>query len=482
MATNITNAEKGRDWAFPVPDGVDQRIYLGTGGALFSSAIAGTTFAACGSSFPARAIGYDFGEETLICQKTKDDGGFYSVTGHPTTPVATEIAYMGGLVGDIVSFYDADGKFVPYVSVYKAPSGDNAGKPLASLYTIDLIEGKVYPVADAPPAVNAPTSAETWQNICVWQGWIYIFLGHDLSRYRPGQWESVPPSKIDFELSGITSPVIRGMAKSANWLYVNVVDGANISYICAVSPDGSWHILQIDSTGGSSGHLCISDNWSPTRLWWTKANGGNAYIALPQGPDNPLETDTYQYETDGLLFLPWFDGRFAEIEGTALRLLIVGEDLSATEKVDVNYRTSRSMGWTFLGTINDTTSYLDFGTGAVGTPFKLIQFRFDPQRGSVVKTPIIRRIVFQYLKKPPVRYRYTASIEVKGTRSGLRSMETILGEFETAYNATTLQELKYGRVTANVNIVGLNFLEKPPPQKTGQRNVWQIQVAMEEPI
>jgi hypothetical protein len=61
-------------------------------------------------------------------------------------------------------------------------------------------------------------------------------------------------------------------------------------------------------------------------------------------------------------------------------------------------------------------------------------------------------------------------------------METILGEFETAYNATTLQELKYGRVTANVNIVGLNFLEKPPPQKAGQRNVWQIQVAMEEPI
>jgi len=478
MATNITNADKGRDWAFPVPDGVDQRIYLGTGGALFSSPISGLTFAACGSSFPARAIGYDFGEETLICQKTKDDGDFYSVTGHPTTPVATEIAYMGGLVGDIVSFYDADGKFVPYVSVYKAPSGDSAGKPLASLYTIDLIEGKVYPVADAPPAVNAPASAETWQNICGWQGWIYIFLGHDLFRYRPGQWESVPPSKADFVLWGFGNLTIRGMAKSSNWLYILTSSG----WLFVIGPDGDWHCLS-DSASGAN--LCLSDNWAPSRLWWCDSDNVSSYIELPQGPDNPLETATYPYCAYGEFILPWFDGRFADVEGTALRMTIIADNLATgitNEAIDVFYRTVRDATFTELGIFNATTSSIDFASG-VGVPFKIIQFSFQPQRGTTTtKTPIIRRIVFAYLKKPPVRYRWTASIEVKGTRSGLRSMETILGEFETAYNATTLQELKYGRVTANVNIVGLNFLEKPPPQKAGQRNVWQIQVAMEEPI
>jgi hypothetical protein len=479
MATNATNAEKGRDWAFPVPDGVDQRIYLGTGGALFSSPIGGTSFAACGSSFPARAIGYDFGEETLICQKTKDDGGFYSVTGHPTTPVATEIAYMGGLVGDIVSFYDTDGKFVPYVSVFKAPSGDNAGKPLASLYTIDLVEGKVYPVADAPPAMNAPASAETWQNILVWQGWIYMFLGANLFRYRPGQWESVPPSKTDFSLLGLADFTIRGMAKSNNWLYV-----AGCDFIFAIGVDGSWHCLLYSGSGSSPSNLCLSDNWAPSRLWWYDLINKSAYISLPQASDNPLETATYKYNVDSHLILPWFDGQFAEIEGTALRVLIIGEGLSATETVDVHYRTVRDGDLATLGTINDTTSYLDFGVGGIGVPFKLIQLTFTLNRDAAdnTATPIIRRIVFQYLKKPPVRYRYTASIQVAGTKSGLRSMETVLGELETAYDATTLRELKYGRVTANVNIVGLNFVEKPATQKTGQRNVYQIQVAMEEPI
>ena len=482
MATNATNANLGRDWAFPVPDGTDQLIYLGTGGALFSSPISGLSFSACGSSFPARVIGYDNAEETLICQKTKDDAHLYSITGHPTTPVATEIAHMGGLAGDIVSFYDADGKFVPYISVYKAPSGDGAGKPLASLYTVDLIEGKVYPVADAPPAVSAPASAETWQNICVWQGWIYMFLGHDLFRYRPGQWESVPPSATDFVLWSFGNLTIRNMAKSNNWLYIEATNTANYDYFFAVSPDGAWHCLWTDATAGRAGPLGLSDNWNPTRLWWIQYNGPTAYIELPQGPDNPLETSTYSYVSVGYLYLPWFDGRFAEVEGTALRVTIIGDNLSADEKISVQYRTVRNATPTVLGTINDTTPYLDFGSG-VGIPFKIIQFYFIVQRGATTTlTPIIRRIVFQYLKKPPVRYRYTASIQVAGTKSGLRSMETILGELETAYDATTLRELKYGRVTAKVSIVGLNFVERPATQKTGQRNVYQIQVAMEEPI
>ena len=482
MATNATNAEKGRDWAFPVPDGVDQRIYLGTGGALFSSAIAGTTFAACGSSFPARAIGYDFGEETLLCQKTKDDGGFYGVTGHPTTPVATEIAYMGGLVGDIVSFYDADGKFVPYVSVYKAPSGDSAGKPLASLYTVDLIEGKVYPVADAPPAVNAPASAETWANICVWQGWIYVFLGHDLFRYRPGQWEAVPPSATNFRIKGTagTPLVIRSIARANNWLYLTT------NYdIYAIDTEGTWHaIANTDTKGGAS---AVSDNWTPSRLYVRKSDGSGCYYALPQGPDNPLETSTYAYAASGYFETPWFDGRFAEVVGTALRISVIGDNMTSDEVVQIEYRTVRDATWTDLGYVPNTGDpVLDFG-GGVGIPFNIIQLRISLSRGSTppnpeYKTPIVRRIVFQYLKKPPVRYRYTASIQVAGTRSGLRSMETILGELETAYDATTLRELKYGRVTANVNIVGLNFVEKPATQKTGQRNVYQIQVAMEEPI
>ena len=479
------NANLGRSWRFPVPNDIEQDIYLGTGGALFRSPIGGTSFAAClgsgSSAFPARGLGYDFGEEILMCQKTKDDGKLYTVTGHPTTPVATAIGYLGGLVGDMVTFYDQDGALVPYISVFKAPSGDNAGKPLASLYRVDLLEEKVYPVSDAPPAILAPASGQTWQNIVAWNGWIYMILGAQLYRYQPGRWETVPLSKETFVLWNAATVTFTGIAASATWLYIAAQLTATDGYLFAVGPDGDWHGIQ--RIEGST-DLAVSDNWTPSRLYqYCSGNDGMYYYELPQGSDNPLETSTYSYDTGGTLDLPWFDGGFADIEGTALRVTVVADGLSATETVGVSCRTVKSAAFSSIGTITSTTPYIDFASG-VGTPFKIIQFRLTLARGSSTPTltPVVRRIVFTYLKKPPIRYRYTAAIEVKATRTALRSIETLLAEFETVYDATTLQQLKYGRVSTYIDLKAINFIERPPVTKTGQRNVYQIQLVMEEPI
>jgi hypothetical protein len=475
-----------------VPNDIEQDIYLGTGGGLFRSPIGGTSFAACGTSFAARALGYDFGEEILLCQKTKNDGKLYTVTGHPTTPVATAIGYLGGLVGDMVTFYDQDGALVPYISVFKAPSTDNAGKPLASLYRVDLLEEKVYPVSDAPPAVVAPASGQTYKNIIVWNSWLYMALEDHLYRYQPGKWERVPPSAKSFNAQFHNSDsgqpfTITGMAVTAGWLYLfckSTVSGADASMI-AVGPNGDWHALA-RQTNPKGTDLGYSDDWSPPRiyLWgYTAGTAEMSYIEIPTVGGRPSTTPTYKYETGGGWFiLPIFDGRYTEIEGTALAITVVGERLSADEYVTIKYGLNGTFPATILGEINNTVSSLSFGSG-VGVAFKTIQFLVElTSPDTTTKTPIIRRIVFTYLKKPPVRYRYTAAIEVKATRTALRSIETLLAEFETVYNATTLQQLKYGRVSTYINLVAVNFIERPPATKTGQRNVYQIQLVMEEPI
>jgi len=490
-ATQV-NTDLGRSWRFPVPNDIEQDIYLGTGGGLFRSPIGGTSFAACGTSFAARGLGYDFGEEILMCQKTKDDGKLYTVTGHPTTPVATAIGYLGGLVGDMVTFYDQDGALVPYISVFKAPSTDNAGKPLASLYRVDLLEEKVYPVSDAPPAVVAPASGQTYKNIIVWNGWLYMALEDHLYRYQPGKWERVPPSAKSFNAQFHNSDsgqpfTITGMAVTAGWLYLfckSTVSGADASMI-AVGPNGDWHALA-RQTNPKGTDLGYSDDWSPPRiyLWgYTAGTAEMSYIEIPTVGGRPSTTPTYKYETGGGWFiLPIFDGRYTEIEGTALAITVVGERLSADEYVTIKYGLNGTFPATILGEINNTVSSLSFGSG-VGVAFKTIQFLVElTSPDTTTKTPIIRRIVFTYLKKPPVRYRYTAAIEVKATRTALRSIETLLAEFETVYNATTLQQLKYGRVSTYINLVAVNFIERPPATKTGQRNVYQIQLVMEEPI
>ena len=478
-----TNANLGRSWRFPVPNDIEQDIYLGTGGALFTSPIGGLSFAAVGgASFPARGLGYDFGEEILMCQKTKDDGKLYTITGHPTTPVAAAIGYLGGLVGDMVTFYDQDGALVPYISVFTAPSGDNTGKPLCSLYRVDLLEEKLYPVSDAPSAVVAPVSAETWRNIVVWNGWLYMFLGHDLFRYQPGKWETVPSGDVDFSWSA-TAAFFTGMVASNRWLYLYAHTTGPSAYIIAVGPNGDWHeVVAPAITFVGKGDLCLSDNWDPARLWFSGGVYGSQYFKMPSGSDRPSEDSTYPYGASGSFELPWFDGRFAEIEGIALRLTLVGDGMSDTETVAPTYAINGSTTAAALGTMTGTVFSADFGSG-VGTSFKTIQLRFAMARGaSLTQSPKIRRIVFTYLKKPPIRYRYTAAIEVRATRTALRSIETLLAEFETVYNATTLQQLKYGRVSTYIDLKAINFIERPPATKTGQRNVYQIQLVMEEPI
>jgi hypothetical protein len=490
------NANLGRSWRFPVPNDIEQDIYLGTGGGLFRSPIGGTSFAAClgsgSAAFPARGLGYDFGEETLLCQKTKDDGKLYTVTGHPTTPVATAIGYLGGLVGDMVTFYDQDGALVPYISVFKAPSGDSAGKPLASLYRVDLLEEKLYPVSDAPPAVNAPASGQTYRTVCVWNGWLYLALGDRLYRYQPGHWEPVPTGDESFHVTFNYSSTdfqpftITAITPTARWLYLlcKSTTADKDAAVVAVGADGSWHAIH-RITNPYGGDLGWSDDWSPERVYYLDSPFTMYFFDIPTIGGRPSTTPSYQYAQQGNFVLPLFDGRYGEITGTALSLTVLAEDLTATEYVDVQYGIDRSWPNTVLGRIEPGATTLYFASSATpsGTPFNTISFFFNLIRGaSMTQSPKIRRIVFTYLKKPPVRYRYTAAIEVKATRTALRSIETLLAEFETVYNATTLQQLKYGRVSTYINLVAVNFIERPPATKTGQRNVYQIQLVMEEPI
>jgi len=488
-----TNANLGRSWRFPVPNDIDQDIYLGTAGGLFRSPIGGTSFAACGTSFAARALGYDFGEEILLCQSTKDDGKLYTVTGHPTTPVATAIGYLGGLVGDMVTFYDQDGALVPYISVFKAPSGDNAGKPLASLYRVDLLEEKVYPVSGAPPALVAPASGQTWKNICVWNGWLYIFLGSYLYRYQPGRWETVPVGDTAFNAqfnwaAATYQPfTIVGMIPSAKWLYLYCKSASDYdAAIVAVGPEGDWHAILRDYPP-IGGDLGWSDDWTPERVYCFSGfvTPTMYFFELPNVGGRPSTTPDYDYAATGWFTTPIFDGRYAEISGTALALTVITENVTDTELITVKYGLNGTYPATTLGQIEPGTTTLYFGgaTTPKGIAFNTIAFQFTLARSSdATKTPIIRRIVFTYLKKPPVRYRYTAAIEVRATRTALRSIETLLAEFETVYNATTLQQLKYGRVSSYINLVAINFIEAPAAQKAGQRKVHTIQLVMEEPI
>lgn len=478
-----SNVNLGRSWRFPVPNDTEQNAYLGTAGGMFRGDITGASWVYSGgtpSAIPARAIGYDLGQDTMLIQQTHNDGKLYSVSSFAELPYVSALGYIGGLVGDMVTFYDEDGGLCPYISVFKAPSGDKAGQPIAALYRVDLVDEKVYPVSDAPPAVSAPASGQTWRNIVVWQGWLYLALGHALYRYQPGHWEAVPPSSSKFTLVEMGALVISGLAAGRNWLYVNCCDTA-APYIFAISPDGAWHHIASDAYF-PSGDICLSDTWNPSRLWWMRPGGSTAYIELPKGPDTPLETATYKYASTANLYLPWFDGRFADVEGTALAVTILADNLSATEVVSVAYRTARGAAFTAAGTITSTSASISFGSG-VGVPFKIIQLRLTLLRGSdETKTPILRRIVFQYLKKSPVRYRYTVNIATPGTTSGLRSMETVLQEIEDAYNATTLREFKFGRVETKVNIVAYGSIQEPPANARGQRKVYQMQVVMEEPI
>ena len=145
-------------------------------------------------------------------------------------------------------------------------------------------------------------------------------------------------------------------------------------------------------------------------------NGSIKYFVLDDLRENPLFSTTRTYATSGNVELPIFDAGYEAQNKIALKLRIKLSHASATETVQVSYRTNVSTSgdsYTNLGSAitANTEQILYFGTNSQGLEFKNIQLKLTLASAGSTSAPIIEYISMDFMRLPEVLRGFTVTLD-----------------------------------------------------------------------
>lgn len=262
----------------------------------------------------------------------------------------------------------------------------------------------------------------------------------------------------------------------------HVVTGADAIF----GPFGSWPNAARRSMVMFNG----VNIYNPTNELYILGYSGTTYYVYQMFCDafkNPLLNGAHKYagSVDGHIITPWFDGGFAEMDGTAIEFEVHGI-FTATEYLQIKYRLDNDTAdfATVLGSTNSTSIVhrLPFASGK-GISFKNIQFQFLFKRGATnTNTPVVRAIVFKYLKVPRLRSQFTFTVDVEHTaRHRGVTEEVVMDTLYATVDDTPLTDFGYvGESTMFVRFAGMPRLDAP--RQDGTTKTSTMRVIIEEPI
>jgi hypothetical protein len=175
--------------------------------------------------------------------------------------------------------------------------------------------------------------------------------------------------------------------------------------------------------------------------------------------EKQFSVDNPEYAAGGSIITPWFDGGFAEMDGTIIEIVHHSTNLSVDETVQVQYQTDGDeSSWTVLGTFNTSpVQTLKWASGQ-GLAVKKVRFQFVMARasGDSTKTPIWHSMVLKYIKRPKLRSRIDFTVDVTRTAERRQvSTETIIDELYGLIDINPLlvfsytgEEVKYVQMVA----------------------------------
>ncbi len=187
----------------------------------------------------------------------------------------------------------------------------------------------------------------------------------------------------------------------------------------------------------------------------------------------------------GYIITPWFDGGFAEMPGTAIEFEVHGIFNGNAKKLTIKYRIDNDeSAWQTLGSTSGTSTVqrFQFASGK-GISFKNIQFEFDLYRDSTAtNTPVIRALVFKYLKVPRLRSQFGFTVDVEHTaRHRGVSEETVIDTLYALVDDTPLTDFGYiGESTFFVRFVAMP--REDAARQDGTTKTSMLRVTIEEPV
>lgn len=360
------------------------------------------------------------------------------------------------------------------------------------LYVVDVWTRQAIPVDLGLP--SSVTAGIVWQD-----GEVVVTDGYYVKAYHPQR----PVKDMGFNRDNgpFSQSFIRDFYVVAGKYLMASIDVGSTANIYMWDGNG-WHVVTgADAIFGpfglkpQPGHNMLMYNgssvYSPAQVLFLMVYASNmsrayVYHMACDAFRNPQLNGAHKYagSVDGHIITPWDDGGFAEMEGTAIEFEISGKFTTA-EYITVQYQLDNDeSAWTTLGSTNTTATIhrLRFASGQ-GIAFKNIRFQFIVKRGANnLLTPVIRSIVFKYLKIPRLRSRYTFMIDVPATAKHQNTTEeAIIDYINLLIDGNPLYSFSYtGESTVYVRFVNVPRIDKQSQDGTTKTSL--ISVTIEEPV
>jgi hypothetical protein len=332
--------------------------------------------------------------------------------------------------------------------------------------------------------MDFPVHPDNGKGTVRWRDSVYISSGNGIYKYINGNNAAVITIMGPDRDDGLPSDrrgAIRHMAGSHNELLVGIDARAAPATISSTSfpyqwishhgatviepttgyssilgyNDMGWEVKwQADTAGRGFDSMHVSDAYSEYRVWWGHKNAVH-FMDLPKDIINPSEVGNFAYATSGEHQTPWFNAGQSEVDKLALNLRIEAQDLSADEKVTVQYATNYVESYTTavaldsteMGSASGTHTYT-FGSSA-GTVFRAIKFKLTLVRDDATttglekfSTPDVVSLTLEYRKKISAKWGHTVDIDITNEYKG-NVPKDLRSNLVSAIESTTLVEFTF---------------------------------------
>lgn len=286
-----------------------------------------------------------------------------------------------------------------------------------------------------------------------------VYDGADLTQAGYDRDDGLPNDKWGQITAGVSSQKFAFAAvKGPTYSNILAYNGAAWQYYARIPTPGLWVRDMFLSN--------LPD--SIDRLWCIFGNGTYpGYFLNPL--TNPLQAATYSFVPTGHITFPIDDGGIIEQQAGFYDMTVVGDAISATNKVTLLYGIDGADPTATLGIVGSTVLSTTFGS-PYGISANRIQAKMLFSNNNATGTsPVFRSGVISYLKVPNSRESFDFTIDLEETaRAETKPLEAVIGSLNYVRSKRALSAFWYGQMPTKT----VRILEQPSAEDVKKEDVY----------
>lgn len=273
---------------------------------------------------------------------------------------------------------------------------------------------------------------------------LYFSFLFGLERFYRNNLDDVGPNRDEGLPSGRRGYITAMQGYIGRFFYnIDAGNGGRSAILESTSGTDHHETYRCDTVGKRIRNLYLQviPGTAADRLWFTEGNDV-AWLPLPGNTLKENTDSTFRFTHEGVLETGWITGAEAEAVKIFHSLRLFTENLTASRKIEWDYRKDEETAW--------TTNATAFTSGSVqevtlDVSAKRLKLRFRLQTNTKLTSPLIKGLVISATTRPETRWTYSLStffedrpINLRGDQDTTLTAAAVLTQLDTWMEANTI--------------------------------------------